>query len=63
VAGVRKGNIQRGVVRGDVAEAAHALVAQQYSLYNDALIPAFASQGMQIISHGERNPAQRKWGA
>ena len=44
-----------------LAEAAHALVAQQYALYNDELMPAFASQGIQIISHGERNPAQRKW--
>ena len=36
-------------------------MARQYALYNDELMPAFASQGIQIISHGERNPAQRKW--
>ena len=40
---------------------AHALVAQQYALYNDALMPAFAEQGMAIVSHGERSPAQRRW--
>ncbi|VTU22043.1 Polyphosphate kinase [Variovorax sp. SRS16] len=44
-----------------LAEAAHALVAGQYALYNDELIPTFAAQGIQIISHGERNPVQRKW--
>ncbi len=44
-----------------LSAASHDLVAQQYALYNDKLMPAFASQGIQIISHGERNPAQRKW--
>ncbi|VTU30120.1 Polyphosphate kinase [Variovorax sp. PBL-E5] len=44
-----------------LAAAAHALVAGQYALYNDELIPTFAAQGIQIISHGERNPVQRKW--
>jgi polyphosphate kinase len=44
-----------------LAEAAHSLVARQYGLYNDELMPAFAARGIQIISHGERNTAQRKW--
>jgi polyphosphate kinase len=44
-----------------LAEAAHALVASQYGIYNDKLMPAFAAKGIQIISHGERNAAQRKW--
>lgn len=44
-----------------LSEAAHRLVDTQYALYNDALMPAFAEHGVQIISHGERNPAQRKW--
>ena len=44
-----------------LAESAHALVDEQYALYNDALMPAFAAHGIHIISHGERNPAQRKW--
>ncbi|HYP85751.1 polyphosphate kinase 1 [Variovorax sp.] len=44
-----------------LSEAAHALVARQYQLYNDELMPTFARHGIQIISHGERNPAQRKW--
>ena len=43
-----------------LAEAAHALVDTQYALYNDELMPAFAGEGIQILSHGERNAAQRQ---
>ena len=45
----------------DVADAAHALVEKQYSLYNDALMPAFAKQGIEIVSHGDRTAAQHSW--
>ena len=41
--------------------AAHDMVARQYALYNDALLPAFEQHGIRIISHGERNAAQRRW--
>ena len=41
--------------------AAQALVQRQYALYNDALLPAFARHGIRIVSHGERNGAQRRW--
>jgi polyphosphate kinase len=44
-----------------LAAAAHDMVARQYSLYNDALLPAFAREGIRIVAHGERNPAQRRW--
>ncbi len=44
-----------------LSKAAHALVARQYELYDSALLPAFAEQGIQLISHGKRNAAQRKW--
>ena len=44
-----------------LADAVHALVERQYALYNDGLLPAFARQGIHILSHGERNPAQRAW--
>ncbi len=40
---------------------AHALVARQYALYNDELMPAFEKRGIKIVSHGDRNPAQRRW--
>ncbi len=44
-----------------LAADAHSLVARQYALYNDELMPAFARHGVHMISHGERNPAQRRW--
>ena len=39
----------------------HNLVDRQYALYNDELMPAFEKQGIKIVSHGERNQAQRRW--
>ncbi|MDB5743273.1 MAG: Polyphosphate kinase, partial [Polaromonas sp.] len=40
---------------------AHDMVARQYALYNDQLLPAFEQHGIRIVSHGERNAAQRRW--
>ena len=40
---------------------AQAVVAAQYGLYNDALIPAFAAQGIRIVRRNARTPAQRRW--
>lgn len=39
----------------------HALVEEQYALYNEVLMPAFAKAGVRILSHGERNLAQHQW--
>jgi len=44
-----------------LAAAAHRLVERQYALYNDALMPAFAAEGMEIVSHGDRNAVQKAW--
>ena len=41
--------------------AVHDLVARQYALYNAVLTPAFEKQGIKIVSHGDRNVAQRSW--
>ena len=41
--------------------AIHELVERQYALYNEELMPAFEKQGLKIVSHGERNAAQRRW--
>lgn len=40
---------------------AHGLVAKQYQLYNQSIIPAFNKHAIRLISHGERSAAQRKW--
>jgi polyphosphate kinase len=37
------------------------LVADQYLLYNAVLLPALEKESLRILSHGERNPEQRKW--
>lgn len=44
-----------------VSDAAHALVAEQYAVYNEILLPAFAKQGVKILSFSERNAAQHEW--
>jgi polyphosphate kinase len=44
-----------------LAAAAHRLVERQYQLYNDELVPAFRGEGIEIVSHGDRDAAQREW--
>ena len=44
-----------------IAENAHLLVAKQYHIFNYELMPALAKQGVHLVSHGERNAAQRRW--
>jgi polyphosphate kinase len=44
-----------------LAATANMLVSRQYALYNDELMPAFEKQGIRIVSHGDRNQAQRRW--
>ena len=44
-----------------LAQALHTIVDAQYTLFNDKLMPAFEREGIKIISHGERNAAQRQW--
>lgn len=58
-------NAQKGAYTAEsfkaISAAAHDMVARQYSLYNDELLPAFERRGIRIVSHGERNAAQRRW--
>jgi len=44
-----------------LSAATHDLVARQYALFNDELTPAFEAEGIAIVSHGDRNAAQRRW--
>ena len=44
-----------------IADRARAMVEEQYRLYNLELLPAFERKGVAILSHGERNLAQRRW--
>ena len=44
-----------------VYHTARDLVAEQYSLYNAVLLPSLHKVGIKLLSHGERNLAQKKW--
>jgi len=44
-----------------LSESLHHLVESQYAHYNDVLLPALQAKGIRLLSHGERNAAQRRW--
>jgi polyphosphate kinase len=58
-------NEQRGVITAqtfrEVSAKVQDLVAQQYAIYNDDLMPALDKRGIKVIAHGERNTPQRRW--
>jgi polyphosphate kinase len=45
----------------DVAAEAHRLVAEQYAVFNDEVMPALAREGIRVVNHAERDEAQRAW--
>ena len=50
--------------RGDMealAASAHALIDEQYALFNEKVMPALADAGLVILNHAQRNAAQRRW--
>ena len=44
-----------------IYETARSLVNQQYKLYNDVLLPRLEKEKIKILSHAQRNQAQKKW--
>jgi polyphosphate kinase len=44
-----------------VSHKLHELVAQQYAIYNDELLPLLEKQGIKLVSHGERDARQQQW--
>ncbi len=60
---------QQGITHGpvtadtceQVAQRAHALVAQQYQLFNESLMPALAKEGVHLVSGSIRTPEQTAW--
>ena len=44
-----------------ISSSAHELVDEQYRVFNEELIPAFEANGIHLITHSERNVAQKKW--
>ena len=64
VAGMQQGLTQGPYTQSSfqaISERARNLVSRQYRLYNHELLPAFARKGLRIVSHGERDAAQRRW--
>jgi polyphosphate kinase len=49
------------VAQHSLSNVAHALVDEQYALYNEVLLPALAKEGVRILSYGERTLAQHQW--
>lgn len=44
-----------------VAADAHALIAQQYAVFNETVMPALEAQGIRIVNHEQRSRTQRDW--
>ena len=44
-----------------IAARAQVLVDAQYRLFNDTLMPALQRQGIVVLNHAQRTPAQRAW--
>ncbi len=44
-----------------VAADAHALIDDQYTVFNDEVMPALQGQGVVILNHEQRDAAQRRW--
>ena len=53
-----------GVTATDIealSAAAHALIDEQYAVFNDEVMPALGAQGIRIVNHADRNEAERRW--
>ncbi len=44
-----------------IADLAHALIDEQYSLFNDELTPALLAEGIVVLNHAQRDAAQARW--
>ena len=60
-----KANEQRGLYTAqtyaEISAKVHELVAAQYAIYNDELLPLLEKKGIKLVPHGERNQRQRRW--
>ena len=44
-----------------VGRAAHALIDEQYSIFNEQLTPKMRAEKIVILNHADRDSAQRQW--
>jgi len=58
--GLKKGAVTENTFVA-VSAHAHALVKQQYAIFNDALLPALRAEGIDIVAGVARSAQQKKW--
>ena len=66
VADVIEAARQRGAAQATaglraLATAAHEIIDAQYRVFNDQVMPALKREGIVVLNHAERTPAQRRW--
>jgi polyphosphate kinase len=44
-----------------IAGEAHALIDEQYAVFNEQVMPSLALHGIRVVNHAERTVAQRHW--
>ncbi len=56
-----KPNPQLKATLDQISAEAHKLVARQYEVLNDDVLPLLSEHGVHLLRHNDRNPAQRSW--
>jgi polyphosphate kinase len=46
---------------GSIRDETRALVADQYRVLNETIVPALSAAGIRVLRHRDRNAAQRAW--
>ena len=44
-----------------ISQEAHRLVKRQYQVLNEEILPQLSNNGIHLLRHNDRNPAQRAW--
>src|SRR5476649_477177 len=44
-----------------ISGEAHALIDQQYAVFNEQVMPSLALHGIRVVNHAERTESQRAW--
>ena len=58
---VRMADLADPAALAGVSTGAHALVDEQYRVFNEELMPALEAEGIVVLNHAQRSPAQRRW--
>src|ERR1700709_1537637 len=44
-----------------ISGEAHALIDEQYAVFNEQVMPSLALHGIRVVNHAERTEGQREW--